>query len=148
NSTELLDNLGISLKVSQAQEIYAKRLGVTVSKLNDVQRAEAFRLIGAEKVIEAAKGLTLETDNAGSAIRRMAVEAENTRDKLLGAEERTISLKQAIMQMAEEERKLILSARTYGSDAIKVRQIVTDLGVSYEDASVSLSRYASLLEDV
>src|SRR5690606_33157181 len=72
----------------------------------------------------------------------------NTRDKLLGAEERTISLKQAIMQMAEEERKLILSARTYGSDAIKVRQIVTDLGVSYEDASVSLSRYASLLEDV
>jgi hypothetical protein len=56
-STEVLDNLGITLKVAEAQEIYADRLGKTTAQLTDQEKKQAFVTIGLERAIEAANRL-------------------------------------------------------------------------------------------
>lgn len=61
NETELLDNYGIILKVNQAQELYAKKLGK--SKLTTEEAAEAFAKIGLDKIKEAASKATVELDD-------------------------------------------------------------------------------------
>lgn len=51
-STEVLDNLGITLKAAEAQETYAARLGKTVSELTEVEKKEAFQAVALEKIRE------------------------------------------------------------------------------------------------
>jgi hypothetical protein len=58
-STEVLDNLGIQLKVAEAQRLYAQQLGITTKALSAEQKAEAFRVIGLQKAIEAADKVTV-----------------------------------------------------------------------------------------
>lgn len=48
-SPMILDNLGITLKVSEAHKIYAAQLGITVSKMTDAQKAAAFMNAAIEK---------------------------------------------------------------------------------------------------
>jgi len=56
-STEVLDNLGITLKVAEAQEIYADRINKTVAELTDQEKKQAFVTIGLERALEAAERL-------------------------------------------------------------------------------------------
>lgn len=81
-STAMLDNLGISLKVEEAQKEYAKQLGVTVDRLTEVQKSEAFRIIASQKIVEAAKAMTAETNKAADAVSRLKVQIEDTVDAL------------------------------------------------------------------
>lgn len=147
-STEMLDNLGVVLKVEEAHRIYAKQLGITAAQLTEVQKAEAFKKVAIEKVIEAAKDVTLETENAASAVKRFGIELDNIRDRALGAETPTVSLKTAISQMTAEQRSLINTSKVYGSDAKELRRVVMDLGVSWDGASVSLEDYGKALRSV
>lgn len=54
SEAKLLDNYNIILKVEQAHEIYAKRLGKTANELTAEEKASAFAQIGMEKIHEAA----------------------------------------------------------------------------------------------
>jgi len=57
--TELLDNLGVTLKVGDAHKEYAKQLGVSVNALTDEQKAEAFRVVGLQRALEASDKLNI-----------------------------------------------------------------------------------------
>lgn len=61
-STQILDNLGITLKQEEAQRLYAEKLGKSVDALTDVEKAEAFRVIGLEKALEASQEVNLAVD--------------------------------------------------------------------------------------
>lgn len=59
-SPMILDNLGITLKLTEAYDIYAAKLGITVAELDANQKAEAFRtaaLIKGGEVVERMGGL-------------------------------------------------------------------------------------------
>lgn len=62
NETELLDNYGIILKVSQAQEIYAEQLGKTKNTLTATEKAQAFGAIGMQKIHDIAEKSNVELD--------------------------------------------------------------------------------------
>jgi len=64
-STELLDNLGIQIKAAQAQEIYAKSLGITRRELTEVQKAEAIRVVATDMIIK-------RTDSMGDSVRTVS----------------------------------------------------------------------------
>ena len=51
-SSKILDNLGIILKVEQAHKEYARQLGKTVQQLTEREKAEAFAVIGTQRLIE------------------------------------------------------------------------------------------------
>jgi hypothetical protein len=58
-STEMLDNVGVTIRAAEAQAIYAKSLGISVNALTETQKLMAVKVVGMERVIEAAKGVTL-----------------------------------------------------------------------------------------
>lgn len=69
-STELLDNAGVVLKTAEAQERYAKSIGVSVSALTDEQKANAFRVEAMKAILKAADETTIAYDsNAASMVR-------------------------------------------------------------------------------
>lgn len=83
NSTEMLDNLGIIVKVADAHEQYAAKLNKTVSQLTEQEKAEAFRAVAIEKVIEKGKELNAVQDTAATAFSRAQVSFDNLRTELL-----------------------------------------------------------------
>ena len=82
-SPMILDNLGISLKLSEAHERYAQRLGKSTSELTENEKAEAFRVEAMAAAQEATHGLAVETDGLAASLAKAEVSAENLKSALL-----------------------------------------------------------------
>lgn len=55
NSKEVLENIGVVLSVSEAQEALAQKYGKTVNQLTALEKAQAFQIIGSERIIQKAQ---------------------------------------------------------------------------------------------
>lgn len=146
-STELLDNLGITLKAAEAQEEYAKSLGKSVKELSNAEKAEAFREVATRKVIEAARGVTLDTDNASAAVRRFNIELQNIEDRALGGEVATLSLAEGLRQVSSEQTIDTKALRSYGGAVADLRTQLRDLGVASVDIPASIEALAKAAEN-
>ena len=144
-STEMLDNLGITLKAAQAQQEYARQLGVSVSALTDEQRAAAFGVVAKQKVIEAAKGIEVTTDGAAAAVKRFHVELENLETRALGGERQTRNLASALVELNREQTVNLESLRLYGSETEALEGRLRDMGVAYTDLTGNVSEYIRIL---
>lgn len=82
-STEILDNLGIQLKVSEANEVYAAKLGKTAAALTDVERKQAFMVVGLERAEEAAAKSGVSLDTHATKIQQLATDYANLKDNLV-----------------------------------------------------------------
>ena len=76
----ILDNLGLMIDVEKANRNYATALGMTVDKLTDAQKAEAFRVEVMSQAKQLTDGLGESTYTAGDAFRVMVTELKNTAD--------------------------------------------------------------------
>lgn len=148
NSKLMLDNLGIILSIPQAEERYAKSLNKTVKELTDNEKAEAFRKEAMKEIFKAAQDVTVATDGAAAAVQRFSVELENMKDRALGAERPTISLKQGIEKLSQEQRKLIGESRLYGSSLDQVRDALRDQGVATSELTSAYQPYIDALAEV
>lgn len=144
-STEMLDNLGISLKVAEAQREYAKQLGVSVKALSEQQKAEAFSVIAKQRVIEAAQGVDLASTKAAKSVKRLNVQLENVGYWALGAEQGTAALERAIAQLDKEQRISIESLQSHGSSLAELKRRLHDAGFSYNELSDNVWDYIGAL---
>ena len=78
----VLDNLGLIVSVSEANENYARSLGKTVAQLTDAEKKEAFRLEAMTQAGRKLAELGPMTMNAGDEFRTLATELTNTFDAL------------------------------------------------------------------
>ena len=83
-SPMILDNLGITLKLGEAQDRYAETLGKATKDLTDAEKAEAFRVEAMKAAEAATQNLTVETDGFAAALAKAEVAAANFRANLLG----------------------------------------------------------------
>ena len=81
-STEVLDNLGITLRAEDAHKLYAGRIGKTVSELSDLEKRQAVVTIGLERGEEAARKVALQVDGMAGAWARAKVTIGNAVDAL------------------------------------------------------------------
>jgi hypothetical protein len=130
--TEALDELGVKLKVTDAYREYAKILGVATSALNDQQKAEAVRVIGAREIIERARELNDVTNEQAEAVKRASVEVQNFGDDLLVAAGNALAwarndLKEDFQAIAgggvELNSELTLAEHNAATVAIAIRSI-------------------------
>ena len=84
-STELLDNAGVVLKTAEAQERYAKSIGVAVSALTDEQKASAFKIEAMKAIVQAADETSLAYDSNAAKIVRLKTTAGNAWDEITRA---------------------------------------------------------------
>lgn len=146
-STEMLDNLGIALKVAQAQDLYAQKLGVTKRQLTDVQRQEAFRVIAQEKIIEAARDVKLTADGAASAVKKFHVELDNLQTRALGGRAATVDLRKALVELDREQTISIQQIQLYGAESAELERTLANMGVAYSDLTGDVRGYVSILQE-
>ncbi|MEL6705031.1 MAG: hypothetical protein AAFP15_12195, partial [Bacteroidota bacterium] len=147
----LLDNLGITLQISEAQNEYAQQLGKSSAALSEQERAEAFRVVASQRVIEAARSITTTTDGAAAAVRRFNVELQNVEDRALGGDVGgTLSIAEGLTQLADAGERLDASEiRRYGSEFLELRSALRDSGVASADlADVTANDLAKSIEQV
>lgn len=77
NSPLILDNLGLTLKLSEAYRMYADQLGKSVDELTEQEKAEAFRAAALEKGMALVAELGGVSDDAASATERMTAELKD-----------------------------------------------------------------------
>lgn len=129
-STEMLDNLGIVLKQEEAHKVYADRLGKTVSALTDAEKAEAFREVAMQRIIDAARGIAVDTDSAGAAIQRFEADLDRLENRALGNAEAQVTLRKGLQQVALEFDDTSKEVAAYGESADELRGMLKDLNVS------------------
>lgn len=115
-SPMILDNLGITLKVSEAQEEYAKRLGKTAAELTDAEKKQAFMTIGLEKAEEAASKLNVQLDENAVKVAALGAEWQNFVDTIAPAVTAvlgsiTTAVKSAGVGIGELTARLTLGSR-------------------------------------
>lgn len=79
-STEVLDNLGITMRAGDAHKLYAERIGKTADDLTDFEKRQAVVTIGIERGAEAASKATVEIDGLAGAWVRAKIAAQNAAD--------------------------------------------------------------------
>lgn len=141
-SPMILDNLGITLKVSDAQAEYAARLGKTAKQLTDNEKAEAFRVIAMERALQKSKEVELQVGGLAGMYQRLKVAALDALDSLLGGDagqgDIVEKARQAYKAMDEELKAQVEDLGKYGYAQRQVEQVLRDAGVAQEDMAAAL----------
>lgn len=127
-STAILDNLGITLKASEAQRIYAEQNNTTVAALSAAERAEAFRVVGMQKAMEATKQAAASNAEAAMAYNAAKTAMMSQSQSMFGYTDRIGLAREALRGITEQEFKLTKTMHARGADV--------------QDLNESLKRYA------
>ena len=100
-STEVLDNVGVTLRVSEAQEIYAARLGTTSEKLTDQQKKQAFVTIAMERAEAKAKSLGEQNLTVAQNFERIGLAMGDIAAQALSAGNQSATLAGALGEVAD-----------------------------------------------
>lgn len=147
-STRVLDNLGIILKVQDAHEQYAAALGKTTSELTEAEKAESFRVIGLQKVFEAAENVTINTDGAAAAVKRFKVELDNLKTEALGGEDRVLRLADGLRTLQQQGELTTGGFQSVRAQASKVRNELFEMGVASKDVAISSEELFEAIQKV
>ncbi len=139
-SPMILDNLGVTLKVSEAHERYAASIGKSVNELTAAEKAEAFRVEALKAVFAAAENVTLNTDNASAAVKRFNVELNNLKTSALGGREVTTDYAKAVAALDSGAVKITANLRSSTVQFREYRSQLREAGVDTEFLS-GLNRF-------
>lgn len=158
-SRMILDNLGLTVSVKEANEAYAAQLGKTAEQLTEVERREAFRqatMEAARQKVEELGGVTI---SAGDAFTQLVTQLKNVRDQLaqLVAEspavqeffERLTGFATEVVDALSGDRALVMDAfRSLGRLAglAMVDGIIRGLRLGFKGPTGGV--FGQLLEDV
>jgi hypothetical protein len=133
-SAEVLNNIGVNLKMEDAQRRYAAQLGITADKLTDTQKAEAFRVIGMQEVIAKADQMVDSEAKMGEGLQRLNVLYTNALDNLGMLDKHIMDLAREFALAAESGSVFgkILDTITFGagSSARELERLLADLDVA------------------
>jgi len=81
-SAMILDNAGIILKVSDANESYAQSIGKSVSELNELEKKQAFQIAAMAAIRKSADETTVAYDSHAASVLRLKTQAGDAWDKM------------------------------------------------------------------
>jgi len=106
-SAMILDNAGIILKVSDANEAYAKSIGKAVSELDEAEKKIAFQTAAMEAIRKSADATAVAYDGNAAALARLKIGAGDAWDAMeRGAVNGAGSVVKAIMSIDDELPRL------------------------------------------
>lgn len=147
-STMMLDNLGVILKQEEAHREYAKQLGLSVRALTEEQKAKAFAVIGAQRVIEQYREITTTTNETAEAVIRTKNQFINLADSALGAEDSIKNYRLAVSKLSEEQRRSLRDALAHGESAKELKNAFHDLGFEVDITRENIVKMQKILKQL
>jgi hypothetical protein len=154
-STEMLDNIGVTLDTVEAQEIYADSLGKTVEELNASEKAGALQKAMLIKISAAAKEAAASNSNAARAYAQSQVAIDNLRNSALGLDDGMAKAKEAVRGLTDEELRYLENSDSREADRLDVidalkrqAQAQADLTNEMLGTSLAASAFQATWKDI
>ena len=135
-SAMILDNAGIVLKVSDANEAYATSIGKTVSELDESEKKLAFQTAAMHAIRESADATSVAYDGSAAAISRFKTTWENTTAAI---ERSAANAAGAVLVTAESA---IDSLVEYGENAKAAAEITAQWNEEAGDGPITMGEWA------
>lgn len=129
-STAILDNLGIVLTATQAEEEYAAKLGKTTAQLTAYEKSQAFAKIAIDRVASAAREGAKANDSFGDSAAKARVRWENFQNSMYGFDAVGGRIRETLREMDEETLKLFGSRNA--TDIAQINRMLAESGLNYE----------------
>jgi len=151
-SAMILDNAGIILKVSDANEAYAKSVGKTVEQLDEAEKKIAFQTAAMEAIRKSADATTVAYDGNAAAIARLKIKAGDAWDAMeRGAVNGAGAAVSAIMSINDELPRLQEAADAAAREMMRSgdwSQGFKDTAAAVGLAAVELGGFSNVLAHV
>lgn len=138
-SRQILDNLGLVVRVEEATRKYAEALGVTTAALDDTQRREAFRTEALFQINQATKDLGGLTLDAGDAFTQLTVAIKDSVDQMALAVAQSGRLKTAFEGIRDVIREI------GGGPSGPAQAFIDSIG-NVEDIDILIQRWGELVQ--
>lgn len=136
-STAVLDNLGIILTQSQAEEEYAATLGKTVEQLTAYERAQSFTKVAIDRVADAARKGTKANDSYAESWKKTKVSLENVQNSLYGFDAIGGRIRETVRELDSELLELMTSGDLLGrnqtENVARINAALEKQGLSYQE---------------
>lgn len=131
-SVLIADNLGVQVKATEAQELYAAKLGVATEALTDKQKAEALGAAIADQAIEKARQLAEVEDSAAVSSQQLTASIQNLTDRFLLAFSKNEELSGSISDLAKamddvDAAQLAADIASVASAAVRATRAVVEM---------------------
>lgn len=150
-SALILDNLGIILDQTKAEEIYAKSLGKTADQLDALQREEAFQKAALIEIAKAGKTVQSSVDGMAQAWKRGEVAFTNFRKAQLGFSDDAAAVKEALREISFEQLDRLAFGAMADENTSTGRELIAMLGewgVTLQDVRVEADRLGLTWEEL
>lgn len=148
-SAMILDNAGIILKVSDANEAYAKSIGKTVEQLDEAEKKIAFQTAAMKAIRASADATTVAYDGNAAAVARLKIKAGDAWDAMeRGAVNGAGAAVSAIMSINDELPRLQEAADAAAREMMRSgdwSQGFKDTAASVGLAAVELGGFSDVL---
>lgn len=155
-STEVLDNLGITLRASEAHDAYAASIGKTTKELTDAQKRQAVVNLGLEKGAALAAKAKVQTDGFAGAWARASITVKNAADDVFNLGDNLEDLSNEInksvgLTQEQAERATAASASSFKRMVFTVSTLgvgpaIADLVDSTEELADSTEELGEVVE--
>lgn len=135
NSPMILDNLGVTVKQSEANRRYAAMLGKSVEALTEEEKAQAFRQVAMEKVLAVSKDVTLTTDGLAAAIQKSKTAIIDEGNAILGLDASMGQIRERVEKLDEKVLKAAKTMDTFGASRDIVVEALRAQGIGAENTA-------------
>lgn len=139
-SPKILDNLGLVLKQSEAEAIFAEHLGISTKRLTASQKAEAFRFAALQKGEEVIKTIQVEEEGLALRIQKTKVEVLDAADAILTLSNRLEDHIQFLNKTSESYGVFSKALNVVGGGALTT-------GAVFDGALFQMAEGVNLLEE-
>ena len=152
-SALILDNLGIILNDATANKMYADYLGKSVSKLNDLERAQSFAWAAKMKIAEAGKAEKASVDGVANSYLKAKTALDTYRQGVLGLNTDVGKVRETMRAMSPEVIQLFGSRQREDIGAInrelaKQAEAQARMAREFGDTNAKASDFLLTYEDV
>lgn len=143
-SAEILDNVGVAMTRVEAEQLYAKSLGVSVESLTAYQKANAASKGMLIAITSAADGAAQGVDSMASSWKQAKVELENYRNGMFGFKADAGTVREKLRQLDGDVLALFGSRKTEDVNALD--RELKKLGITYEDVAAVANELGNVEE--
>lgn len=134
---EIFDNLGLTLRLTDAYDIYAEQLGKTAKELTKTEKAEAFNAAALAELERATGQAAVKVEGFAAAWKEGRVEWENFRTSVLGFDDTAGKVNEALRTMTDEEierfRRLAEDTRYHAASLDDANELLAEYGITLGD---------------
>lgn len=149
--SEIMDNLGMVLRLTDAYSIHAETIGKAAKELTAAEKAEAYNAAALKELERLTKQGTAAVDGFARSWKEAKVELENFKDGLFKFEDRWGKVKEALRSLSDEELKQLEFAQAVDDNSAAAREylpLIEKWGLSLTDLRMATEQFAGATKEL